>query len=399
MFKNQRGFTYNKIETICLFMFIISRQTFRAIPEYSSIWPIFRLLFYVVVFFELLRRPVIHKNRFFRWAAMFLILSIVFSLFSPYFDNAFDRWCETALVFLDVAIVFVFCQYDNNRTELPFWALSISGIIIVILMLGNFDSHSIVNTGVNYLIQTRMSLSEYENPNITAYKLLFSLMSTCYLVQFKKINFKLGAAIILFLFAGMVLTGSRKTFLIMLPALAILFMGGKKKTLKIITVIILVYLSYYLVMNNAVLYNIIGWRLERTGDTDASSLERTELMIGAIKIGFSNFFGVGLHNYMYYTSQRLYAHNNFLEIFADLGIVGLVAYYSIAIGSIWDVIRYTKRQELKYWLVYIGVYLAVDFGQVSYNLFSGIIMIAMMCLIIGQRSVQYYNDSSESHNC
>ena len=158
MFKNQRGFTYNKIETICLFMFIISRQTFRAIPEYSSIWPIFRLLFYVVVFFELLRRPVIHKNRFFRWAAMFLILSIVFSLFSPYFDNAFDRWCETALVFLDVAIVFVFCQYDNNRTELPFWALSISGIIIVILMLGNFDSHSIVNTGVNYLIQTRMSL-------------------------------------------------------------------------------------------------------------------------------------------------------------------------------------------------------------------------------------------------
>lgn len=91
----------------------------------------------------------------------------------------------------------------------------------VVLMLVNFDSQTIINTDANHLIQTRMSLSEYENPNITAYKLLFSVISMCYLVQFKKINSKLGYIIIIFLFAGMMLTGSRKTFLIILPALAI----------------------------------------------------------------------------------------------------------------------------------------------------------------------------------
>lgn len=371
---------FETISIILLFFFIISRQSFRAMQEYYYLWSIARLAFYGVVILDVLKNPKIEKNSYFTWAVSFLAFAFFCSLISPHRDNSFAKLIETAWVFWDALIVLVFCQRDKKRYDLVFWALTMAGVVVVSFMLLNFSSSAVVSS--KYLIQNRVSLSKSENPNLTAYKLFFSFISICYLIKFKKIKSKIGFPILAFIFAGMLLTGSRKTFLIGIPVLAILFMGGKHKIAKIISIIVLVYSAYFLVMNNEVLYRIIGWRLEMTGGVDESGDERNRLIIDALRTGSSHLFGVGLHNFMYYARDELYAHNNYAELFADLGVFGVIIYYSFIIKSALKIITLHNKEAMKYWLVYLFAYMAMDYGQVSYNLFSGIIMIAILFMFV-----------------
>lgn len=90
------------------------------------------------------------------------------------------------------------------------------------------------------------------------------------------------------------------------------------------------------------LYNIIGWRFESMleyfiTDKTASdtSLELRNYFIDFAKILFKEkpLFGQGFVNFSILLSTEsninaeTYAHNNYLEILADLGVIGLVVYY------------------------------------------------------------------------
>ena len=139
--------------------------------------------------------------------------------------------------------------------------------------------------------------------------------------------------------------------------------------------------AYDAAMNNPVVYNIIGWRLTTIGGADESSIERARLLHDAINTGLNNpMFGVGLHNSMFYTTIGKYAHNNFAEIFADLGLIGFSIFYSLYILYGYRVVRFAKEKIRRYWLVFILGFLAIDYGQVSYNLFTSIVPMVILCI-------------------
>lgn len=110
-------------------------------------------------------------------------------------------------------------------------------------------------------------------------------------------------------------------------------------------------------------------------------MERARLLHDAINTGLNNpIFGVGLHNSMFYTAIGKYAHNNFAEIFADLGLIGFSIFYSLYILYGYRVVRFAKEKIRRYWLVFILGFLAIDYGQVSYNLFTSIVPMVILCI-------------------
>ena len=371
--------TQDIIEKIadCFFvLFIVARQAFRFTPGFTSIWPIVRYGMYGIVLIQIVNRPKIKKNGFLVWTALFLSIGFFCSVISKYPDNGLNKCTEVFYVLVDAMCVLLYCL-PKRKTNLFFWAFLISGAVIFCIQMSNFSA-SAVTSGVNRILN-RVSLTEAENPNLTALKLYMAFISGSYLIYFQKKYSKIALVLSIMSAIGMDLTGSRKTFIISVVVIALLFINGRKRYLKMALLVIGATVAYDAAMNNPVMYNIIGWRLAAIGGADESSIERARLLHDAINTGLDNpIFGVGLHNSMFYTTIGKYAHNNFAEIFADLGLIGFSIFYSLYILYGYRVVRFAKEKIRRYWLVFILGFLAIDYGQVSYNLFTSIVPMVIL---------------------
>lgn len=367
-----------KIADYFFVLFIVARQAFRFTPGFTSIWPIVRYIMYGIVLLQIIKKPKIKKNGFLVWTVLFLSIGFFCSVISKYPDNGLDKCTEVFYVLVDAMCVLLYCM-PKRKTNLFFWAFLISGAVIFCIQMSNFSA-SAVTSGANRILN-RVSLTEAENPNLTALKLYMAFISGSYLIYFQKKYSKIALVLSTMSAIGMVLTGSRKTFIISVVVIALLFISGRKRYLKMALLVIGATVAYDAAMNNPVVYNIIGWRLAAIGGTDESSMERTRLLHDAINTGLNNpIFGVGLHNSMFYTAIGKYAHNNFAEIFADLGLIGFSIFYSLYILYGYRVVRFTKEKIRRYWLVFILGFLAIDYGQVSYNLFTSIVPMVILCI-------------------
>lgn len=367
-----------KIADYFFVLFIVARQAFRFTPGFTSIWPIVRYGMYGIVLIQIVKRPKIKKNGFLVWTVLFLSIGFFCSVISKYPDNGLDKCTEVFYVLVDAMCVLLYCL-PKRKTNLFFWAFLISGAVIFCIQMSNFSA-SAVTSGANRILN-RVSLTETENPNLTALKLYMAFISGSYLIYFQKKYSKIALVLSIISAIGMVLTGSRKTFIISVVVIALLFISGRKRYLKMALLVIGATVAYDAAMNNPVVYNIIGWRLVAIGGTDESSMERARLLHDAINTGLNNpIFGVGLHNSMFYTAIGKYAHNNFAEIFADLGLIGFSIFYSLYILYGYRVVRFSKEKIRRYWLVFILGFLAIDYGQVSYNLFTSIVPMVILCI-------------------
>lgn len=367
-----------KIADYFFVLFIVARQAFRFTPGFTSIWPIVRYIMYGIVLLQIIKKPKIKKNGFLVWTVLFLSIGFFCSVISKYPDNGLDKCTEVFYVLVDAMCVLLYCM-PKRKTNLFFWAFLISGAVIFCIQMSNFSA-SAVTSDANRILN-RVSLTETENPNLTALKLYMAFISGSYLIYFQKKYSKIAIVLSAMSAIGMVLTGSRKTFIISVVVIALLFISGRKRYLKIVLLVIGATIAYDAAMNNPVVYNIIGWRLAAIGGTDESSMERARLLHDAINTGLNNpIFGVGLHNSMFYTAIGKYAHNNFAEIFADLGLIGFSIFYSLYILYGYRVVRFAKEKIRRYWLVFILGFLAIDYGQVSYNLFTSIVPMVILCI-------------------
>lgn len=165
----------------------------------------------------------------------------------------------------------------------------------------------------------------------------------------------------------------------------------KKLTYKQIAVIagavLCLILVVYLSLTNEILYQLYGRRMESLlyfferspSTTDASVLGRMRLQELAINVFKAHpIIGVGINNFRSYNNlsslSGYYAHNNYLELLADLGIVGTLIYYSPFIGCLVEISRRLlhgkisnqERPKIAILLAILGMRFVGDFGQISY---------------------------------
>lgn len=123
-------------------------------------------------------------------------------------------------------------------------------------------------------------------------------------------------------------------------------------------------------------------RIERfTSTMDGKDAEgSTEERVGFIKEGWEQFTarpftGYGIDSFRYY--HQLYAHNNYIELLFDVGILGVVIFYSIHFSIFRKLGRYRTG-------AFIGAFLLVlmimDIGLVSY--YDKRVMLMLLSVVI-----------------
>lgn len=148
--------------------------------------------------------------------------------------------------------------------------------------------------------------------------------------------------VLLFLF-GCILSSSRKAVTMsVFGILIILLFASKRKhhILHFLLALAAAAVLFTLFMTNDMLYDAIGNRIETLIDftsnkeTKYGSLQFREYYIEFAKILFKRqpLIGQGYANFatilaLETTSKNIYAHNNYWEILADLGIIGFILYY------------------------------------------------------------------------
>ncbi|GEM_PF-6537497 len=127
------------------------------------------------------------------------------------------------------------------------------------------------------------------------------------------------------------------------------------------------------------------------GKRDTSISIRMYYIATAKKLFLENpMLGVGLGNFSYVlddlAGNGVYAHNNYMEIVADLGLVGVIVYYWFYIYLVIKLLGQTlRRQKLSLlYLVLMILFMAVEYGQVTYyqHIFQFIIAFAYCAVCI-----------------
>ena len=187
-----------------------------------------------------------------------------------------------------------------------------------------------------------------------------------------------------------------------------------KQFLRILFSVILIVAVLYISMQNDFLYSLYGKRLESllyffndSGTTDASVTGRMLLQEKAFEIFKEHpIFGVGIGNFSYYNDLNssvagLYAHNNYLELLADVGIVGCTLYYLpfiICLLRLRKKGRTSSEQSRMLYAVYevlIIMRLIADYGQVSYLFDSSQILLAVAFAGVDKVNLKSYVGNKE----
>ena len=153
-------------------------------------------------------------------------------------------------------------------------------------------------------------------------------------------------------------------------------------------------------MNVDAFYTVLGSRFEGLfalfrgeGDVDGSADIRN-VFIENGKKWFSEhpILGYGINNYKVLNQSAVgrftYAHNNFIELAVDLGVVGLIAYYSVYVYLIIRLLQLVRENTINIFLLSALVASLIShYGTVSYYDFYQKFLILLCFFAINQSNI------------
>ena len=226
------------------------------------------------------------------------------------------------------------------------------------------------------------------NSNQTAVQCCFSILILTYFVKCKKKKIVSWGLMLFFVFI-LLLTQSKKGVICLVLGVFIAYYSnatGAKRARRVVIAIIGTLITYLLITNIPFLYNLVGYRLEDLIESlmgrnlsMGEDSRRIELLETAIDTWLTNpLIGVGLANFsiVNFGISGAYAHNNYLELLADVGLIGTAIYYSLPFCVLAK--RYDKHDYQQVLLHTIVIILLVmDVAVVSYANISMMIFYAL----------------------
>lgn len=275
------------------------------------------------------------------WFLLFTSLSLLSMLYSPekqIFGGTFY------LLLVALILVFFLSQYkiSQRMIEKILWSYTLASPFMLLILMATGKLTASADS-------ERLGEELFGNANIMATMMMLSVLYAIWLLVYGKNGiFKKATLIasVIINYYGMFLSGGRKYIVVPIVFLYVLLILKRDKqgrlhfirsTLVVAGIIVAVYL---LIMKVPTFYEIIGTRMESLfslmeGDyksADSSSIIRKRMIeIGLEKWKESPVWGYGFDSFKYYnrevTGHFYYSHNNFVELFYDLGVIGFVAYY------------------------------------------------------------------------
>ncbi|HBL41217.1 MAG TPA: hypothetical protein DDY98_06465 [Ruminococcaceae bacterium] len=244
------------------------------------------------------------------------------------------------------------------------------------------------------------------NPNMLGIIYTFgALISYFFAYHLHQKNYYIISAYLVFI---VILTSSRKsTISVLLGILLLTVLDATRKhlVLRIIAALAVLALVFYLIMTVPSLYAAIGRRFDSMinfilqNEGDYSITIRLTFIRVAQQIFIENFlFGVGVVNFPVKLGTIMnistYAHNNYYELLADLGIIGFSLYYSyyvyVAVATLKRATCGSRYAKLM--LTMILTILLCDIGIVSF--YSAQINIFFACTSMFLSACDYQKESA-----
>lgn len=378
-----------------LFRFSILFYIFSIYFSYSSgeiFVKISRVLVFIVWFFHftaILKGKV--KIRFYYiWGIIFLIYHFcLISFGSIDKSTSMDFLMTVFYTFIVNSIIF------SYLTRKPEFLKSILMTVVICSILGAL--RVFLTYGFSYYFDSR---GEEVNANGIGFNCVIGALCAIYLMTKSIRKTKEWYLLIILLLLNLILsalTASRKTYILLGVSCAVYFIFSSKNIFKafrnICIAIFAVLIVYVLLMKVDFLYNLVGNRIESMisgflgEDTDASTATRMRLIEYGMEFFQQNqIWGYGLDGFrslmkIYHIGySAYYAHNNFIEMLVDGGIVGFIIYYSLYLIIIFKGIKQLKLKN-KTVIFFLGIILGLlicEYGMVTYYSMS-VHLIIMLC--------------------
>ena len=287
-------------------------------------------------------------ERLLEWTVETRALALIVALgviFMPIAAIPKDSWEELTDTFLKVAVIFVLMVSVIDtparlRTILNIVTLCGTGIAVGALVTYARGDFTAMADGVGVRIEGVVE-GIFGNPNdlATALNLLVPIAGALAVLTrgWRRVLFASCAVV---LAAGMIVTFSRSGFLgFVVMAGFVLFKQAPRRPAT--TVLAAVALAGILLVAAPGGYgDRLASILDSSADETGSSSERVELLKRAVVVASRHVvLGVGMGNYHVYSLNEMRAHNSYLEISAELGVAGLLAYLMIIFWPLYHLRR------------------------------------------------------------
>lgn len=314
---------------------------------------------------------------------MFCVLSIIWAI-----DRAQALTTIITLAQMFVLMTFIYSYYSiYGDVNFLIWSVVISGLFMSFYCIYYYGVDAYITA---ITIKGRLG-NDIANANAIAINAAIALIGCIYYFLYeKRIKYLLVSIVPIIVILG---TSSRTGFLIGCFGVIVLIIVKSidpqnivktigKLIIAVIVIVIAANLVIDLLPNASIserLATLFNYFSKSGGVVDTSTLERMQMIALGKKIFESSpLFGIGIDNARVIASQsgfwNTYLHNNFIELLADVGIIGFVLFYyfyAVLFYKVYKVMPYLKVIMKKDpWIVVITIILLcrliMDYGGISY---------------------------------
>lgn len=359
----------------------------------SMIANYFALLVFAVAYTDsiFIKKRGAHLNYSILFYLLFLFLAMLSFFWTVSEEMYLDALPRTLFfMIMTVSVYNTFFWYDIRKFFL--WGIFAGGVLNLFIYFNLFPFPEQIFDG-----PTRFS-GTLGNSNDMGVFISFSIFATTLLINFFEKNKFFKIILITYIPISLYLlfqTGSRTSILLGFSFLILLFINYVKTTkgfLYISGFAFLFLLGFNYLMKSdefSEQFSFVSERFESAQETieGTGSESSTELRVYFIREGLNKWmnrpvFGHGNRSFSYYFGT--YAHNNYVEILVNLGVLGFVLFYLFFLFTMFSVFKLGDRDLKIHGLFFIfSSLLFVEFGRV-YNMNA--IYIIMIIMISSFRS-------------
>lgn len=342
----------------------------------------------VKIFMHIRLLTTIINTKFFLWVTAFL----AFIIFDAYLRTQYGEMNFDFIVFSWLSIcIFLVLMHDAYRPDALIAdfceACLIAAIAVVVYIV-------IMERDLIMLGSVRIGDSLSGNVNTVGMHL--GLYSLAILFLYMKTKNKLLIPVYIVVAVFMLLTGSKKVFISIGLGLILYELYGGIKFKKILMLLFMLVTLVYAILSNPYIYDIIGSRtIDFLGNigiytgtyrySHSTDIRESLIMTALHCFSSKPLSGWGFNATARFSPYNVYAHNNFVEILANYGLIGFLFYYGMIFSLLFKSLCLPRRNYCRYFFVILILNsLISDMAAVSYT--SGVMtyvgpMVVNVCLL------------------